>query len=149
MLKCRSINCVILVEWRRQGRRIAREFADVAAYGHGSSIGIRLRDPARAPFFSAKLMLHWRPSRPARIKLESSVDHDDGSRMIPGLITHVSQCFCASYKEAAAQTALISNHPVAAAISTDHKDRRTRRRFAFRCCSHCMSPDASSHIFLF
>jgi hypothetical protein len=74
------------------------------------------------PFINARLMQHWRPSRPARVKLESSVDHDDGSWMISGLITHVSQCFCASYKEAAAQIALISNYPVPAAILTDHED---------------------------
>jgi hypothetical protein len=41
--------------------------------------------------------------------------------MISGLIAHVSQRFCASHEETAAQTALISNHPVAAAILTDHK----------------------------
>jgi hypothetical protein len=81
-----------------------------------------LRDPADVFFFNAKLMQHWRSSCSAGVKLENSVDPDDGSRMIPGLITHVSQCFCASYKEAAAQTASISNHPVAAAILTDHKD---------------------------
>jgi hypothetical protein len=45
---------------------------------------------------------HWRPFHPARIKLESSVDHDDGSRMISSLIAHISQSFCAPYKEAAA-----------------------------------------------
>jgi hypothetical protein len=81
-----------------------------------------LRDPADLPFINAKLMQHWRPSRPVRVKLENSVDHGDGSRMTSGFITHVSQCFCASYKEAAAQTALISNDPVPAAILTDHKD---------------------------
>jgi hypothetical protein len=79
------------------------------------------RDPADVPSLNARLMQHWRPS-PTRVELESSVDHDNGSRMIAGLITHISQCFCASYKEAAAQTALISNYPVVVAILTDHKD---------------------------
>jgi hypothetical protein len=80
-------------------------------------------------------MQHWRPSRPTRVKLEGSVDHDDGSRMTPGLITHVSQGFCASDKKAAAQTALISNDPIAAAVLTEHKDLwpLTGRRFGF-CC---------------
>jgi hypothetical protein len=38
--------------------------------------------------------------------------------MISGLITHASQCFRSSDKEAAAQSALISNDPVAVAILT-------------------------------
>ena len=42
--------------------------------------------------------------------------------MISGLIAHVSQCLCASYKKTAAQTALISNDPVAAAILTNHEN---------------------------
>src|SRR6516225_9534465 len=62
-----------------------------------------LRDPAGVSFFRAKLMLPWRPSHPARVKLEVSVDHDDGSWMISGLITHISQCVRSSYKEAVAQ----------------------------------------------
>jgi hypothetical protein len=97
-----------------------------------------LRDPARTLFFNAKLMQHWRPSRPARVKLEFSADHHNDAWMISGFETHVSQCFCSSDKETAAQTPLISNHPIAAAISTDHKDLwpLTRRRFAFRCLFH-------------
>jgi hypothetical protein len=94
----------------------------VAAYGHGCSPRTRLRDPARAPFFSAKLLQHWRPTHPTRVELESAIDHDNGPRMISGLITRVSQCFCTSHKEAAADTALISNYPVPAAILTDHED---------------------------
>jgi hypothetical protein len=101
----------------------------------------QLRDTARAPFFSAKLMQHWRPSHPAYVKLESAIDHDNGPWMISGLITHVSQCFRASHKEATAEAALISDHPVSSAILTDHEHRRARRRFAFCCLSHCMSPD--------
>jgi hypothetical protein len=93
----------------------------VAAYGHGCSPGIRLREPARALFFSAKLMRHWRPSHPSRVELESSIDHHNGPWMISDLIAHVSQCFCAPYKEASAETALISNYPVLAAILTDHE----------------------------
>src|SRR6516165_8734529 len=93
-------------------------------------------------FFKAKLMQPWRPSHPARAKLEVSVDHDDGLWMISGLITHISQCVRASYKEAAAQTALISNDPIVVAILTDHKERRARRRFAFSFFSHCTSPVA-------
>jgi hypothetical protein len=92
-------------------------------------------------FFNAKLMQHWRPPRPARIKLESSADHHNDAWMISGFETHVSQCFCTSDKEAAAQTALISNDPVAAAILADHKDRRTRRRLAFRCLFHLSVSD--------
>jgi hypothetical protein len=121
MPKRRSVDRVIFVERRRQSRRITQKFADVAAYGHDCSPGIRLRDPARAPFFRAKLLKHWRPSHLTRVELESAIDHDDGPWMISGFITHVSQCFCASYKEAAAETALIPNHPVAVAILTDHK----------------------------
>ena len=77
-----------------------------------------LRDPADVPFFNAQLMQHC----PSRVELECSVDHNDGSWMISGLITHISQCSCASDKEAAAQTILISNDPVAATILTDHED---------------------------
>jgi hypothetical protein len=67
---------------------------------HIADSAIPLRDPARAPFFGAQQMQHWRPSR--RVKLEGSIDHDDGLRMTPGLITHVSQGFCAPDKKAAA-----------------------------------------------
>lgn len=103
---------------------------------------MRLRDPADVPFFSAPLMQHWRPSS-TRVELEGSAVHDDGSRMIPGLITHVPQGFCASHKEAPAQTALISNDPVAAAVLTDHKDLwpLTRRRFGFCCIFHLRVPN--------
>jgi hypothetical protein len=80
------------------------------------------RDPADVPVFNAKLMQCGRPSRLARVKFKGSVDHDDGSWMISGLITHVSQCVRASYKEAAAETALIPNDPVSVTISTNHKD---------------------------
>jgi len=70
-----------------------------------------------------------------RAELHGSADHDDGSWMTSGLITNVSQCFRTFDKETAAQTGLISNDPVAAAILTDHKDLRplTRRKFGF-CC---------------
>ena len=46
-----------------------------------------LRDPADVPFFNAQLMQHC----PSRVELECSVDHNDGSWMISGLITHISQ----------------------------------------------------------
>jgi hypothetical protein len=36
VLKSGSVDCVIIVEWRRQCRRIARELANVATYGHGT-----------------------------------------------------------------------------------------------------------------
>jgi hypothetical protein len=81
-----------------------------------------LRDPAGLLIFNAKLMQPWRPSHPARVKLEVSVDHDDGSWMISGLMAHISQRFCASYKKAAAETALISDDPIAAAVLSDHED---------------------------
>ena len=42
--------------------------------------------------------------------------------MISGFIADVSQCFGAPYKEAAAETALISNDPVPAAILANHED---------------------------
>src|ERR1700752_4011769 len=88
------------------------------------------------------MMQHWHPSGPARVKLERSADHDDGSWMIPSLIIDVSQCFCATDKKAAAQTALIPNGPVAVAILPDHKDLCpvTRRRFALHCPFHLRVP---------
>jgi hypothetical protein len=85
----------------------------------------------------------WRcwPFHPTRVELQSSADHYNSPWMIAGLIADISQRFCASYKEAAAETALISNHPVSSAILADHEDQPTRRRFAFGCGSHRMSPD--------
>ena len=62
-----------------------------------------LTRPGGRVVLQTKLMLPWRPSHPARVKLEVSVDHDDGSWMISGLITHISQCVRSSYKEAVAQ----------------------------------------------
>jgi hypothetical protein len=82
----------------------------------------RLRNPARSPFFSAKLMEHWQPSHPTRVELESSADHNNGAGIISGFKAHVSQCFCASYEEATAETALISNDPIPATILTNHED---------------------------
>jgi hypothetical protein len=88
-LKRRSIDRVIFVERRRQSRRITQKLADVAAYGH---------DPAFTWLFDAKPMPHWRPSHPARVEVEASVDHDNSLWMISGLIAHVSQRSCTSYK---------------------------------------------------
>jgi hypothetical protein len=82
----------------------------------------RLRNSARAAFFCVKLIQNWRPSHRVRIELEFSANHHDDPRMISGFEAHVSQCFCASYKEAAAETALISNDPVPAAVSANHED---------------------------
>ena len=81
-----------------------------------------LRDPTRARFFGAQLMWYGWPSHPVRVEFEFSADHHNDTRMISGFETHVSQCFCTSHKEDAAETALISNHPVAAAILTNHED---------------------------
>jgi hypothetical protein len=82
----------------------------------------RLCDPPLASVFDAKMMWRCWPFDPTRVELESSADHDNDLWTISGLVADVSQCFCASYKEAAAETALISNYPVPAAILTDHED---------------------------
>jgi hypothetical protein len=81
-----------------------------------------LRDPTRARFFGAELMWYGRPPRPARVELQSFVDHNNSPRTIPRLRAHVSQCFRASYKKTAAEAFLISNDPVAAVVLTKNKD---------------------------
>jgi hypothetical protein len=92
--------------------------------------------------FDDELVRHCGPSHPTRVELESSVDYDNSPWMIAGLIADISQRLRTSDKQAAAEAALLSNDPVAAAILTDHEDwcPQTRRRLAFGFFLHSVFP---------
>jgi hypothetical protein len=79
--------------------------------------------------------------RAAHVELEHAGNHSDRLRPSAGLVHGIADGFVAIDEEAAAQTALVLDDPMAATISADQESIRSRdgfRRGRFRLVHGCL-----------